>query len=129
MGGKAGLDPAAGSKLEDTVTYARNQKQFLNTFLNHGEVDISNNLAGNAIWPFVVGRKNWLFCDTPKGAVSSAIVYTMVETARANGLDPFDYLRHLLDEIRCLSKTPPNALLESLLLWSAKIQKIVKYLE
>ena len=69
-------------------------------FLAHGKVDISNNLAENAIRPFVVGRKNWLFCDTPKGAESSAIVYTMVETAKANGLDPFDYLSLLLDEIR-----------------------------
>ena len=77
----------------------------------------------------MVGRKNWLFCDTPKGAESSAIVYTMVETAKANGLDPFDYLSLFLDEIRHLGKTSPNALLESLLLWSAQIQKIVKYLE
>ena len=61
------------------MTYARNQKKYLNTFLEHGEVDISNNLAENTIRPFVVGRKNWLFCDTPKGAESSAIVYTVVE--------------------------------------------------
>ena len=78
-------------------------------------MDISNNLAENAIRPFVVGRKNWLFCDTPKGAESSAIVYTMVETAKANGLEPFDYLSLLLDEIRCLDKNPSNAILESLL--------------
>ena len=123
------LDPAAGSKLEDAVIYARNQKQYLNAFLDHGEVDISNNLAENAIRPFVVGRKNWLFCDTPKGAQSSAIVYTMVETAEANGLDPFDYLSLLLNEIRYLGKTPPNALLEDLLPWSSQIQKIVKHLE
>ena len=75
------------------------------------------------------GWRNWLFCDTPKGAESSAIVYTMVETAKANGLEPFDYLSLLLDEIRYLGKTPPNALLESLLPWSAQIQKIVKHLE
>ena len=97
--------------------------------LAHGKVDISNNLAENAIRPFVVGRKNWLFCDTPKGAESSAIVYTMVETAKANGLDPFDYLSLLLDEIRYLGRNPSNAILESLLPWSSQIQKIVKYLE
>ena len=79
--------------------------------------------------PIGRGWKSWLFCDTPKGAESSAIVYTMVETAKDNGLDPFDYLSLLLDEIRYLSKTPPNALLESLLPWSAQIQKIVKHLE
>ena len=55
-------------------------------------LDISNNPAENAIRPFVVGRKNWLFCDTPKGAEASAIVYTLVETAKANRLEPFDYL-------------------------------------
>ena len=76
-----------------------------------------------------MGRKNWLFYDTPKGAESSAIVYTMVETAKANGLDPFDYLSLLLNEIRYLGKTPPNALLEDLLPWSPQIQKIVKHLE
>ena len=123
------LNPAAGSKLEDAVTYARNQKRYLNAFLEHGEVDISNNLAENAIRPFVVGRKNWLFCDTPKGAESSAIVYTMVETAKANGLDPFDYLSLLLDEIRYLGRNPSNATLESFLPWAAQIQKIVNHLE
>ena len=92
-------------------------------------MDISNNPAENAIRPFVVGRKNWLFCDTPKGAESSAIVYTMVETAKANGLDPFDYLSLLLDEIRYLGRHPSNAIWESLLPWSAQIQKIVKHLE
>ena len=122
------LDPAAGSKLEDAVTYAR-KKQYLNAFLEHGEVDISNNPAENAIRPFVVGRKNWLFCDTPKGAQNSAIVYTMVETAKTYDLDPFDYLSLLLNEIRYLGKTPPNALLETLLPWSAQIQKIVKHFE
>ena len=85
--------------------------------------------AENAIRPFVVGRKNWLFCDTPKGAEASAIVYIMVETAKANGLDPFDYLSFLLDAIRYLGKTPPNAPLETLLPWSAQIQKVVKHLE
>ena len=123
------LDPVAGSKLEDAVTYARNQKKYLNAFLEHGEVDISNNPAENAIRPFVVGRKNWLFCDTPKGAESSTIVYTMVETAKANGLDPFDYLSLLLDEIRYLGRNPSNAILESLLPWSPQVQKIVKHLE
>ena len=109
------LNLAAGSKLEDAMTYARIQKKYLNAFLDHGEVDISNNIAENAIRPFVVGRKNWLFCNMPKGAESSAIVYTMVETATVNGLNPFDYMSLLLNEIRYLGKTPPNALLEGFL--------------
>ena len=86
------------------MTYAKNQKKFLNAFLEHGEVDISNNLAENAIRPFVQGRKAWLFCDTPKGADSSAIVYSIVETAKANGLDPYTYLKLLLTELPYLGK-------------------------
>ena len=100
------LEPTPGSKLAEAVTYAKNQKEYLNSFLEHGEVDISNNYAGNAIRPFTVGRKNWLFCDTPKGADASAIVYTVVETAKANGLEPYRYLKLLLTELPYLGKTP-----------------------
>ena len=77
------LNPEKGSKLADAVTYAKNQKTSLCAFVQHGDVPISNNLAENAIRPFAVGRKNWLFCDTVKGAESSAVVYSMVETAKA----------------------------------------------
>ena len=69
------------------MRYSPNQKQALCAFLDHGDVPISNNLAENAIRPFVVGRKNWLFCDSVKGAESSAIVYSLVETAKANGIE------------------------------------------
>ena len=82
------LELVPGSKLEEAVTDANNQREALCAFLQHGEVEISNNPAENAIRPFVVGRKNWLFSDTPKGADSSAIVYTLVETAKANGVEP-----------------------------------------
>ena len=68
-------------------------------------MDISNNLIENAIRPFAVGRKNWLFCDTPRGADASAIVYTQAETAKVNGLDSYFYLRLLLIE---LSDTQPG---------------------
>ena len=88
------------------MTYALNQKEYLCAFLEHGEVDISNYFAENTIRPFAVGRKNWFFCDTPKGADSSAIVYTMVETAKANGLDPYDYLLNILGAIPYLGKNP-----------------------
>ena len=117
------LDPEPGSKLEDAVKYARNQKQALNAFLRYGDVEISNNLAENAIRPFVVGRKNWLFCDTPKGAEASAIVYSLVETARANNVEPFAYLSFVLDEIRWLGKAPPAAELDALLPWNPALQK------
>ena len=94
----------------------------MNAFLRYGDVDISNNAAENAIRPFVIGRKNWLFCDTPKGAESSAIVYSLVETAKANNVEPFAYLSLLLDEIRWLGKTTAAAELDTLLPWAPGIQ-------
>jgi len=87
-------------------TYALNQKPYLAAFLSHGEADISNNFAENAIRPFVVGRKNWLFSETAKGAESSAIVYTLVETAKANGLNPHAYLLLLLEKLPYLGHNP-----------------------
>jgi len=117
------LDPAPGSKLADAVTYAKNQKQFLNAFLEHGEVDISNNFAENSIRPFVQGRKAWLFCDSPKGADSSAIVYSLVETAKANGLDPYAYLNLLLTELPYLGKNPAPDKLELFMPWRPAIRQ------
>jgi hypothetical protein len=76
------------SKLGDAVTYGNNQRPYLTALLAHGEVAFACNLAENAIRPFVVRRKNRLFYDTPIGADSSAIVYTLVETAKANGVEP-----------------------------------------
>ena len=92
-------------------------------FAQHGDVPISNNLAENAIRPFAVGRKNWLFCDTVKGAESSAIVYTMVETAKANGLDPYEYLRYALSVLPYYGKSIPHEMLESTMPWSSEVQQ------
>jgi transposase len=83
-------------KLKDAVTYSRNQKEHLCTFLSHGEIEIHNNQVENAIRPFVVGRKGWLFADTPKGAQASAILYSVMETAKANALNLELYIQHLL---------------------------------
>ena len=118
------LDPVPGSKLAEAVTYAKNQKPYLNAFLDHGEVEISNNFAENAIRPFVVGRKNWLFCDTPKGAESSAIVYTLVETAKANGLDAYSYLLNTLTDLPNLGKNPNPEDLDAFMPWSPAIRKV-----
>ena len=90
------------------------------------KVPISNNLAENAIRPFAVGRKNWLFCDTTKGAEASAIVYSMVETAKANGIEPFAYLQHVLLELPYLGKTHSHEELESLMPWAPYVQQKYK---
>ena len=112
-----------GSKLEKAVTYANNQREYLCAFLQHGEVEISNNPAENAIRPFVVGRKNWLFSDTPKGADSSAIVYTLVETAKANGIDPYAYLLRVLSLLPYFGKSPSNEELDQLLPWHQRMRE------
>ena len=104
------------------MTYARNQKTALCAFVEHGNVPISNNLAENAIRPFVVGRKNWLFCDTVKGAESSAIVYSLVETAKANGIDPYDYLFYVLSVLPYFGKSVSHERLDSLMPWADEVQ-------
>ena len=117
------LNPEKGSKLADAVTYAKNQKTALTAFVEYGDVPISNNLAENAIQPFAVGRKNWLFCDTVKGAESSAIVYSMVETAKANGLDPYDYLLYTLSVLPYYGKSTSHEMLETVMPWSSEVQQ------
>lgn len=108
--------------MTDAVTYGLNQKQYLNAFLEYGEVDISNNFAENAIRPFVVGRKNWLFCDTPRGADASAIVYTLVEIAKANGLDPYDYLLRVLSFMPYKGKDPTPEELDLFMPWNHQLK-------
>jgi transposase len=80
------------------VTYIRNREPYLATYLEDGRCSFSNNLSENAIRPFVVGRKGWLFSDTPAGAETSAIIYTMVENAKANGVNIYQYLKLLLEK-------------------------------
>lgn len=90
------LEVLKGSALGKAVTYALNQKKYMENYLLDGRCCISNNAAENAIRPFTVGRKNWLFADTPKGASASAAVYSIVETAKANGINVYTYLHYLL---------------------------------
>ena len=117
------VHPEKGSKLEEAVRYSLNQKQHLMAYLDNGEIPISNNLAENAIRPFTLGRKNWLFCDTPKGAEASAIVYSLVESAKANGIEPFAYLQHVLVQLPYLGKSHSHEELESLMPWAPYIQQ------
>ncbi|MGE0173404.1 MAG: transposase [Oligoflexales bacterium] len=79
--------------------YLNSQWQKLVRFLEDGSVPISNALAENAIRPFAIGRKNWMFSDTPRGAHASATIYSIIETAKANGIEPYHYLTHILTEI------------------------------
>lgn len=93
------LNVLQGSNLGKAVTYAVNQKAELNAFLVDGRTEISNNRIENAIRPFVNGRKNWLFADTKRGAVASATVYSIIETAKLNNINPYMYLVHLFSQL------------------------------
>jgi len=87
------------SPLGEAFNYAINQWPRLINYLKSGIVPIDNNLTENAIRPFVVGRKNWLFSDQPRGAHASALFYSLIETAKANGLEPYSYLLYLFDRL------------------------------
>ena len=83
------------SKLGEALTYTHNQKQFIMNFLLDGHLEASNNIAERSVKPFVISRKNFLFANTPAGAEGSAITFSIIETAKANGLDPFKYLTYI----------------------------------
>jgi len=78
------------------IRYAFNQQEHLMNVYLDGRAELSNNRIENSVRPYALGRKNWLFCNTPNGAVASSIVYSIIETAKANGLKPFHYLEYLL---------------------------------
>ena len=114
--------PRPTGKLKDAVTYAQNQKAHLSAFLEHGEIEISNNQVENAIRPFVVGRKGWLFADTPQGAEASAIIYSLMETAKANSLRLDDYLLHLLSILPQRAEQNKDFEIDDLLPWSEEMK-------
>jgi transposase len=119
---KAWLDKAALEVLPKTATgmaiaYCLAQWTKLTAFLLDGRLEIDNNRAERSIKPFVIGRKNWLFANTPKGATSSATLYSIVETAKENGLIPFEYVKYLLERLPNVDTKAPAAI-DQLLPWS-----------
>lgn len=113
-------NPVRGSRMDKAVTYIQNRRDYLMTYLEDGRCSFSNNLSENAIRPFTVGRKNWLFCDTPHGAQASAIVYTMVEMAKANGVNVYHYLTYLLEKLPDDSMSDNE--LDQLAPWNEKVK-------
>ena len=85
--------------LGKAVAYTLNQWKRLVGYIEDGRLLIDNNMAENAIRPFVVGRKNWLFAGTPEGAEASALLYSLIETARENNLEPYAYLRFIFEKL------------------------------
>ena len=113
-------NPVRGSRMDKAVTYIQNRRDYLMTYLEDGRCSFSNNLSENAIRPFTVGRKNWLFCDTPHGAQASAIVYTMVKMAKANGVNVYHYLTYLLEKLPDDSMSDNE--LDQLAPWNEKVK-------
>ena len=112
--------PKKGTRFEKAVNYAQNHKDEFMTYLEDGRCSFSNNLSENAIRPFTVGRRNWLFSDTPKGADASAMVYTMVEMAKAHNLNIYKYLNYLLEQLP--RTTMADEELAKFVPWNDKVQ-------
>lgn len=105
-------DILPGSKLGKAVNYLLNRKDNLKRYINDGHIPIDNNYVENAIRPFVIGRKNWLFFDTVGGAEASAGYYSLIETAKANGIEPYSYMNYVFDKAAyCKEKTDYQKLL------------------
>ncbi len=102
------------------ITYTLNQWEYLIGYCEDGQLNISNALAENAIRPFAVGRRAWLFADTSRGARASATCYSLVESAKANGLEPYAYLQHVLAHIAAADTVEK---LEALLPWNMEIEE------
>ncbi|MGP9509052.1 MULTISPECIES: IS66 family transposase [unclassified Halomonas] len=99
------------SALGKALHYLDNQWPRLTRFLHDGLIPLDNNPAENAIRPFVIGRKNWLFSHTPSGAQASAAIYSLIETAKANGLSPYDYLQYVFATLPTLDDDDFSTLL------------------
>jgi len=109
---------APKSKLGIALTYLQNQWEYLNNYLLDGRIELSNNRAERSIKPFVMSRKNFLFANTPTGAQSSAVIFSLIETAKENGLDPYRYLTWVLQMAPKLDRSR-DEWAEALLPWNA----------
>ena len=108
------------SALGKAIKYCRNQFNKLEAFMLDGRLEIDNNRSERSIKPFVIGRKNWLFSNTQGGANSSATIYSIVETAKGNGLNPFKYLTYLFEQLPNIDVKDQSSI-DSLLPWSANL--------
>ena len=92
-----GLTPKTGDGIIKAINYTNGCRPYLKNYLKNGACSLSNNLSENAIRPIVMGRKNWLFSDTQDGADASMVIYSLIETAKENGINPEKYLEYLLE--------------------------------
>lgn len=116
----------AKGKMRDAFNYILNQERYLRVFLSDGDVPMDNNASERAIRGFIIGRKNWQMIDTINGANSSAIIYSIAETAKANRLKPYEYFEYLLEEIPQHMDDHDRSFLEDLLPWSSKLPEHIR---
>ncbi len=122
------IDPATvvSENTRKGLVYSVNQEKYLKVFLEDGRVPIDNSASERAIRPFCVGRANWHIIDSINGAQASAAIYSIVETAKANQLKPYEYLKFLLEEVSKNQNESDHSFLDSLLPWSDTIPAICK---
>ena len=109
--------------LADAVNYAKNQKENLMRFLDDPVIPLSNARAENAIRPFVIGRKAWLFCNSVAGGNAVANAYSIVETAKANDLDILKYLEYILRKLPMAEGNFTDEFLEKLVPWNPEVKE------
>ncbi|ABN51752.1 MAG TPA: IS66 family transposase ISCth11 [Hungateiclostridium thermocellum] len=114
------------SKIGEAIQYALNNKEDFMNYLLDGNCSISNNLSENSIRPFTLGRKNWLFSGSPRGADASAAVYSIVESAKANDINPYKYLYYIFSELPGVQFGQNPEFLEDYLPWSPDVQAACK---
>lgn len=113
-------------KLKAAFTYLLNQEKYLRVFLNDGDVPMDNNASERAIRGFCIGKKNWEVIDTINGARTSAVIYSIAETAKANNLKPYEYFEHLLTVIPEHMEDTDRSFLEELLPWSPALPENIR---
>lgn len=111
-------NPQYSEKMKKGIQYALNNEPQLRRFLEDGHIPCDNGACERHIRPFAVARKVWLFCNTINGAKASAILYTLVETAKANNADPYYYLKYLLDSMPAHMEDHDRAFLADMMPWS-----------
>ncbi len=113
--------PVAGDRLDRAIKYLKNCQPYMMTYLEDGHCSLSNNISENSVRPITLGRKNYLFSDSQEGAHANMMVYTIIETAKAHGLNPYWYIMHLLESRPSADMTDDE--LEKLAPWNESVKE------
>ena len=111
-----------GGDLGDALRYLNSEWNYLTRYCDFGELDIDNNAIENCVRPFALGRKNWMHAKSESGAAANCVFYSLVATARANGVDPTAYLEHVFKELARLGRHPSAEALDQLMPWSTSVR-------